>query len=797
MKKEYYLLCFVFSFLAMSRTLAQQLSHDQARDKAETFLIEKMGLRSVGELQLLFVVTDTAQFDTDATSSLRAVTEDNALLYAFGREQGGYVIVSGDERTEAVLGYSAEGILQADNLPEGMCGFLRQYAVEITKVQEQDLRNDARSLSYNPFWKIVDPLISSKWNQGNPYYLQTPVVSGRQCVTGCPATLFAQLVDYYQYQNWKVEKETWFSDYDVKDSVIVQFTDSVEWSLLKRSYSAGSYTEAEANEVAKLMKYAGAAMHVNYGVTTSGQTMENVLWSMHRVADYGQYASFAQAWQYSLREWSEKLYKQLTEKRPLAYASGGGGHIFLLDGYAGEGYFHFNWGWGGNQDGNFLLTSLLPTEDMLFYQAAYFDVCPSWMQPVSEEPLMFDDIELDTADVESAFKVKLFSYNPVPQSGQLCYALAVSEDSVIISDPVEFALEPNKQISEPIVLPFPQYGELTEGVYPLAVFQAMASGWEQMRWNFHVETDSYLVKGEEESFVGVLPYYVMMRLGEESKSLYHGCADTLLLSVMNYGTGMTSMDCTPLLFNETDTFLLTTSTQLLVNGDNSLRLPIRVSEEVPTGDYQLAVVNEFEDSSDTISVTIASGVKLVITEAPVIADTLFVGDNNVFVFKVKNVGVRDFNGTLSTGASLNGEQLYLRNQSLRITVGEEQIYTGGIQSSALGSVALSLQQDKVWPLALISGELFEKTVVFIDKPTAINMVNSGDLQIAWQGQMLCIQPSTQLLAYHIYNASGSVVAAGSVHGNELRIDGSTWSAGVYVVALLTVEGRTVVYKIQK
>lgn len=764
---------------------------------------EKSGLRSTGDLQLLFSVTDTTQLDADATGSLRAATEGDALLYAFGRATGGYVIAAGDERAEAVLGYSTTGSLRLDNLPEGMRGFLRQYAVEIARAQEQDLRSDTKNLSYNSRWKTIDPLITSKWNQTDPYNRQTPTMNEQQCLTGCPSVVLAQLMDYYQYQNWKVAKETWFSGVDdgseyIDREVTVQFTDTVDWSLLKRSYNAGDYTEAEANEVAKLMKYTGAAMHINYGVSGSGQQEPYILWNMHRVADYGRYASQAQAWQYALRDWSEKLYRQLAAERPVAYASGGGGHIFLLDGYAGEGYFHFNWGWGGYQDGNFRLTALLPEQDMHYYQFAYFDICPSGMEPLNEEPLVHGSVTLDTTAVEPYLGIQLVSFNPLPKSGMLCYAIGLSEDSTFVSDPVQFTLEADKQVSEWIKLPFPQYQAIEPGVYPLAFFQQMSNGWQEVMQSAYVEFYTYLVKRPEEAFIGYLPYYVEMKLDESSKALYYqGCADTLSLQVTHYGTGMTSNAFIPVLFNETDTFQLAKSDHLLVEGLNDLRLPIRVSNEIPVGDYRLTVINDFEDSSDTISVLVNPGVELVITEAPALADTFFVNENNVFSFKVKNVGVLDFSGTLSIGAVQDGNQLYLRSQSMRIAVGEEQTYTGGIQSSASGAVVLSLQQDKAWPLALESGELFEKTVLFTDKPTANETISGAALRIAWQGQTLCVESAVPLRAYHIYNVIGNGMATGSASGNTLRIDGSAWPKGIYIVAIETADGKTMIQKIRK
>ena len=801
MTKRNYILCAVLSLLAIGQAMAQQLSPSQAKAKAEAFLSAKAGLRAAGDLQLLFAVTDTTQLDAGTT--LRAATGDkDALLYAFGNEAGGYVIASGDERAEAILGYSTEGTLRADQLPEGMRGFLRQYAVEIAKAQEQDLRSDAKSPSYNSFWKAVDPLITSQWNQMDPYNRQTPTMNEQQCLTGCPSVVMAQLIDYYQYQNWKLAEETWFSGTDdgfkyVDREVTVQFTDTVDWSLLKRSYGADDYTESEAKEVAKLMKYAGAAMHINYGVSGSGQQDPFILWYMHRVADYGQYASYAQAWQYALCDWSEKLYRQLAAKRPVAYASGGGGHIFLLDGYAGEGYFHFNWGWGGYQDGNFRLTALLTEENMHFNQFAFFDICPSWMQPLNEEPKLFGSVKLDTTTVEPQVQVELVSRNPSPMSGQLCFAIAFSVDSGIVSDPVDFTLEANKQYSDPIALPFLEYEEIEPGVYPLAFFQRMSSGWEKVNADAYLEFDLYLVKRPEEAYIGYLPYYADMKLDETVKSFYQGCADTLSLKVTNYGTGMASLNFMPLLFNETDTFQLVASNHLLVDGLNDLQLPIVVSNEIPVGDYRLTMINGLDDSSDTISVSVAPGVKLVITEAPTIADTLFTNEDNVFVFKVKNVGVRNFSGTLSTGAGQDGKPLYLRSQSMQIAVGEEQTYTGGIQSSAESVVVLSLQQDKAWPLALASGELFEKNVVFIDKPTVNEAIAAAGMRIAWQGQTLCVESAAPLQAYHIYNVKGGVVATGSVSGNELLLDGSAWPTGIYFVAIETAEGKTVIQKTRK
>lgn len=63
---------------------------------------------------------------------------------------------------------------------------------------------------------------------------------------------------------------------------------------------------------------------------------------------------------YAPAEWTKKIDQELAEQRPVIYSgSGTGGHSFVLDGSDGEMY-HFNWGWGGRNNGYFSLSALNP-----------------------------------------------------------------------------------------------------------------------------------------------------------------------------------------------------------------------------------------------------------------------------------------------------------------------------------------------------------------------------------------------------------------------------------------------------
>ncbi|MDE7443194.1 MAG: C10 family peptidase, partial [Muribaculaceae bacterium] len=65
---------------------------------------------------------------------------------------------------------------------------------------------------------------------------------------------------------------------------------------------------------------------------------------------------------YDAQEWEDLMYTELTTNGPVFHtgASYSGGHAFVCDGYISNGYFHFNWGWGGMSDGYFLLSALNP-----------------------------------------------------------------------------------------------------------------------------------------------------------------------------------------------------------------------------------------------------------------------------------------------------------------------------------------------------------------------------------------------------------------------------------------------------
>lgn len=790
-------------------TQAQQISMAEAQQQASTFLMQKRNLRHAVSLQTLFTVTDTTQLDADASRSLRASPTDEALLYAFGDPQGGFVITTGDRRASTIVGYSTTGSLESNNLPEGLRKLLRQYAVEIARLDKptvtgsEKLRSGSSSTSYDSSWSKIAPLITSEWNQSAPYNNQMPLQNGKHCLTGCPATMLGQLMDYYRYQNWKVDRETWRSGGTdqsgyLNQSITVQFKDTVDWSRLKRNYETEAYTAEEAHEIAKLMSYAGAAMHNNYGASASGINAWDVLLHLDRVAGYGKHASYVQAWQYSLHDWHELIYEQLAAKRPLPYASMGGGHIFLLDGYDGEGYFHFNWGWGNYGIGYYLLTALRDEEDMHLYQVGIFDCCPSTMEPIHQEPLLLSDAVLQKKGFSYTMKVVFASLNPALQQGQFCYAIHdLNGKQQALSNPISFSFTPTGYESDTISFSVPQLSRLNDKVYLLSIWQVIDQQLQQMKPFSMIEYDTYLVKDDNSYWVGWLPQAVDLSFATCPSILYKRMSNTVTLNVTSYLTGMQPVDFTPILFNARDTFKLDAITQLISEKQSQVSLTLRVPDEADLqATYQLYIENNTVMESDTVTVTLGQGPELVLTQVPEIPNTLYVGENNVFVFQVKNVGTKDFQGQLHMGVKeQNGKTNYIRAQDATVPAQEEILYTGGIQSSATLSVELFVAQDQTWPLALQTGEPFERSVQFVQRSAAIDAIEVPETTLTRQGSTFLIQCAVPLDRYQVYNLQGKLITEGSVNRPELRIDGVTWPAGAYLILLRSTDRKTWVTKV--
>lgn len=357
-KLRLFFLLILCAFVSVSvEVRAEQVSEATARSVASQFMRER-GLGTIAASQPAKVMRRVAN-----------EPQADAAYYVFNAEKDrGFVIVSGDDRTEPVLGYSDQGNFDPENVPDNMQAWLDQYVEEISMLDQEVLSHDALAdnahLNAYPSG-VVQPFLRSKWDQGAPFYFQCPKYSGNYCQTGCVATAMAQVMYYYK---WPLSTSKAIPGYTQKNNNLNGTTYSAlptttfDWNVMQDYYYNSQYWPDDADKaaVAKLMHYCGKSVQMSYGVgSSSGSGYSEVF------EEYFRYSSKARRlyrYDYSWTQWQNFIVTELKAKRPVMYLATDHlyGHAFVVDGYDGKGYYHINWGWRGIDNGYFLLSALNP-----------------------------------------------------------------------------------------------------------------------------------------------------------------------------------------------------------------------------------------------------------------------------------------------------------------------------------------------------------------------------------------------------------------------------------------------------
>ena len=109
------------------------------------------------------------------------------------KANSGYVIVSADERTEDIIGYSTESSFDKSRVPEGLRDWLDTFSASV-----RQMRHDSKDVSSIRYTVPVNPLIKTQWDQWAPYNLLCPIYNDWQCPTGCVNTAIAEIMNYYR-----------------------------------------------------------------------------------------------------------------------------------------------------------------------------------------------------------------------------------------------------------------------------------------------------------------------------------------------------------------------------------------------------------------------------------------------------------------------------------------------------------------------------------------------------------------------------------------------------------------------
>ena len=360
MKKTFLTL---LAFMAAVAVNAGQVSKQQALLKAQQFMPGKQ-----------FV-------DGKSVASARGEASDRQdAFYVFNADNnGGFVIVSADDRTTEILGYSSTGHFDMEQMPDNLKWWLDGYVRQIEALGSSAKPVQKAKVRGADSWEAISPLIQTQWNQYYPYNKMCPDINGYvlgdasfdtahlmtddqiyyHCVTGCVATAMAQMMYYYKLPvncpdipSYITERKSW----TMKALEATTFA----WDKMKKTYT-GSETDESADAVAKLMRYCGQAVKMDYNLQSYGGSSAGLSpYDMAHYFGFGKNAREVMRCSYPEKDWESMIYKELSAEspRPVFYrgSSNSGGHMFIVDGYDGNGLFHMNWGWGGMSDGYYVLS---------------------------------------------------------------------------------------------------------------------------------------------------------------------------------------------------------------------------------------------------------------------------------------------------------------------------------------------------------------------------------------------------------------------------------------------------------
>ena len=350
--KKYTLLCFLL--------LLQTLCLWAAPRSREQMLLEAKQI-------LMKTNWNAPELAARATVSTPEMLRQESQLAVIGYQQGGFAIIASDDRINAVLGYCSDQYNE-QRMPPAMSWWLSTMNTAIETKLQNNLLGTTVKPTDNGLPATVSPILSCNWGQSAPYNNQCPVKvtdDTKRYVTGCVATVMAQLMYHYQYPAQPTATIPGYSYHPNHDNATP--TSSIPdleptpfvWANMLAKYITGQYSEEQGNAVATLMYYCGAAAQMIYG-ENSASTLSNAVNGFNKYLDYS--AKIYYRNYISDTEWMKLVFGELANNHPVGY---GGvsqnqtlGHAFIFDGYDEEGRVHVNWGWNGSFDGYYDINTL-------------------------------------------------------------------------------------------------------------------------------------------------------------------------------------------------------------------------------------------------------------------------------------------------------------------------------------------------------------------------------------------------------------------------------------------------------
>lgn len=356
----------------------------------------------------------------------------------------GWVIVSLDDSTRPVLAY---GLSSMDSkLPPSFSQWLKatdQYITEMKYNKKSQnkyakqwrILNKPESYLYSSGRKVfkknilyangdtdyvVRPLLwmngetdteeqGIRWNQGRYYNNNTPIDSdsGNHTWTGCVATAMGQIMRYWKYPNQGRGEHSYTPrTHPEYGEQYANFESTIyNWENMP------FVLDSDNDDIAMVLYHAGVSVDMDYAPESSGAWHGS---SMKKYFGYQLMQNVDVSEMDVNSSWIEDLIMhELLDKNIPVMASGlseASGHLYVIDGYDMDGYYHHNWGWGGGYNGKFTLDNEKYILRSVTIVAPHDPTAPIDIGDMNLSECVVEKLGIDSADEIGKLSVKYISF---------------------------------------------------------------------------------------------------------------------------------------------------------------------------------------------------------------------------------------------------------------------------------------------------------------------------------------------------------------------------------------------------
>ena len=317
--------------------------------------------------------------DTPKTRSSQANEQPAYYIFTNPNDKK-FVIISGESKLNELVGYGDKMTENPNDQPPYFKLFLKEYERVVKEVRSKATATTPQ----RPIKRKVEPLLTCKWSQYDPFNKYTPLSNGQHTPTGCVATATAQVMFYNKWPKNRPQDYIASTGDDAKKSA------TYWWDEMKNTTNE-MRAEQSRQAVGVLMYDIGKAVHMRYYIKGSDSNLQRACNALRDKFDYT--VRYLDKNFLPANDFLNEVMQEISDGYPVLVV--GGPHAFVYDGYDEQGLIHTNWGWGGENDGYFDINIVTLNVSGFALNSGTFwdDISVVFAHPNDGKAVPFKDIE--------------------------------------------------------------------------------------------------------------------------------------------------------------------------------------------------------------------------------------------------------------------------------------------------------------------------------------------------------------------------------------------------------------------